>query len=232
MSAPGGVAGDAADEIFHRLFELRFRHEAIHQTEFQGGSAVTGSPVSQARARFGSDEKRQKLVDASGGKMPILISGCANRALGVAIIQIHRNGQLRAAADCRPVHDADDGLADFQHTPEGRGKSVEHLKHPLRSVFAESIPPQTLASGIQDDQLDVVALASMSDSPAIFGQHGFIEKECGPGRLRVYPGDAAVDAELHMLNWSGLRRSGCEVKSWVLQVQSFQHSWAFLAHLT
>src|SRR5258707_1115367 len=45
--------------------------------------------------------------------------------------KITESGQLRAAADCRSVHDAHDGLADFQHTCEGRVKGVEHLKHTL-----------------------------------------------------------------------------------------------------
>ncbi len=48
-------------------------------------SAVTGSPVrTSSKAVFGPT-RYGKIVEASGGKTPIEISGCANLALGVAI---------------------------------------------------------------------------------------------------------------------------------------------------
>ena len=48
-------------------------------------SAVTGSPVRTSSRAILGPTRKGRIVDASGGKMPMLISGWAKRAFGVAI---------------------------------------------------------------------------------------------------------------------------------------------------
>ena len=55
-----GVAADAVDEIFYRLFELRFRDEAIHHAEFQstlGGHRLAGQ--NKFECDLGPNQERQ-----------------------------------------------------------------------------------------------------------------------------------------------------------------------------
>ena len=145
----------------------------------------------------------------------MLISGWAKR-FRRGNDEIAESRQLGAAADGRAVHHADDGLADFQHSREGRVKRVEHLKHALRGVFADvDAAREDFAGGVQDDQLDFIALAGVQDSPGDFAEHGFIEKIV----FRTVEVILATPASMRNFtcsNWSGVRRSGCEVKSWVL----------------
>src|SRR5712664_3666876 len=132
-----GVAVNSADEIVHRLFELSFRHEAIYHAEFQRAlRRHRFTRQNKLKRDLWSDEKRQNC-------------GCKRRKNADADFRLGKPGlrrgnheiaegrQLRAAADRRSVHYADDGLAYFQHSRERRVKRVEHLKDTLGGIFTD-----------------------------------------------------------------------------------------------
>src|SRR5260370_11888617 len=194
-----GVAVNPADEILHCLFELSLWHEAIDHAELQSalrGHGFTGQ--NKLKGDLGSDEERQncrceRREDAD-----------ADFRLGKSRFwrrnhEITEGRQLGATPDRWPIHYTHDRFADFQHSRERRVKRVEHLKDALRGVFTNiDSATEHFASGIENDQLDVIPLPGMRDSPGDFTAHSFIETILFPtieGDLR----DAALTANPSML---------------------------------
>src|SRR5467141_2466604 len=227
------MAANSAHEIVHRLLELSLRHEAIHHAEFQ--RALCRHRVTrqnkfkrdlrsdEERQNSGSERREDADADFRLGK-PGLRGGNHEIAEG---------RQLRAAADRRSVHNAYNRLADFQHSREGRVKRIEHLKHTLRRVFTDiDSAAKDFAGRIENDQLNFLALAGMSDSPGDFAEHRFIEKIMYR-TVEGDPRDACVDAELHMLKL--FRVAPFRLRREFLGVDRLIHfprSWAFVALMT
>src|SRR6267143_1855910 len=72
-------------------------------------SAVTGSPVRTSSSAILGPTRKGRIVDASGGKMPMLISGWANRAFGVAITRSPK----AASSAPPPIAGLSDSAGDF-----------------------------------------------------------------------------------------------------------------------
>ncbi len=82
-------------------------------------------------------------------------------------------------------------------------KRVEHLKHALRGVFADvDSAAEDFAGRIDNDELDVIALAGMRDATGDFSQHGFIE-EIVFRTVESHSRDAVFDAEFYALKFFG-----------------------------
>ena len=191
------MAIDATYEVFDGFFELRFRDEAIDHAQVEsafGGDGFTGED--KLESDFGPDKKRQNR----GGKRRKNTDadfGLGEACFGSGNHKVTESGQLRAATDGRTIYDADNGLAQFEHSGEGSVEGVQHLKDALRSVFADvDAAAKNFAGRIENDQFDVLALAGVSDAVRHFAKHGFVEKivlRAGEGHAR----DTTVAPQLH-----------------------------------
>src|SRR6266567_5443738 len=147
-----GVATDPPDKIVHRSFKLSLRHKAVHHAEFQGSLSANGfASQNKLEGNFGSDEERQN----SGGERRKNTNAdfrLRKPSFRGGNHEIAKSRELSAAADGRSIHNADHGLADFQHSGKCGVKRVKHLKHALGSVFTNvDAAAKDLASGIENN---------------------------------------------------------------------------------
>jgi len=85
----------------HSRFQLVFGDQAIHQPKFQRAfRRYRLTRQHQLERNLWTDQVWQNC-DASGGNIPMVISGCANRASDWRL-QVSKSRQLRAATDRRP----------------------------------------------------------------------------------------------------------------------------------
>src|SRR5215472_4954832 len=131
------MAVDAVDEIVDDLLELSFGNEAIDDAKIEsafGAHWLAGK--NKFESDLGADQERQ-----NGGcqwrKDSDADFGLRKARFRSGDHQIAEGRKLRAAADGRAVHDANDRLAELQHAGESGVERVEHLKNPLRGILAD-----------------------------------------------------------------------------------------------
>jgi hypothetical protein len=207
------VRSDALDEFVHGRFELGFGDQASDQPEFQGAFGSNSfSSQNDFKGALWADEERKD----GGGERRKHADG--DFRLGEAGFRrgdykIAECSKFGTAADGRTVYDAEDRLADFEHSGEGGLESFEHLVDALRSVLANvDATAKNLASGIKDDELDFVVLTGKYDAVGNFAEHGFIE-EIVVGTVEGEACDAGIDAKSHEFETFrfATRRSGGEL---------------------
>src|SRR5579859_234565 len=198
-----GVSVDAVYEVFDGFFELRFRYEAIDHAKIQGALGGHGFAGQHKLERdFGTDEKRK-----NGGrkrrKNTNADFGLGEARFGRGDDEVAERRELRAAANGRTIHNANDGLAELEHAGKSGVKSVEHLEDALGGVFANvNAAAENFARGVENDQFDVVALAGIADAVRHFAEHGLVKKIMF-GAAHGHASYAAVATELDELELIG-----------------------------
>src|SRR5690242_14858393 len=198
-----GMAVDAVYEVVDRFFELRFGDEAIDHAEIE--SAFGGDRLARKyefESDFWTDEKRE-----NGGrkrrKNANTDFGLGKPRFGRGDHKVTEGREFRTAANGRTIYHANDGLAEFKHARKSGMKGIEHLEDALGSVFADvNSAAKDFASGIKDNQFDVIALAGVADAVGHFAEHGFVE-EVVLGAVHGHARDAAVATELYELEFVG-----------------------------
>src|SRR5207245_7768922 len=197
------VAVDSVHEVVDGLLELRFRDEAIDHAQLQ---RALGSHRFAAQNEFqcalGSYKKRQNR-GSERWKNTNDDFRLGKARFGGGNDQITESRQFRAAADGGPIHDANHGLADFEHSCECGVEGVEHLKNALRGVLADvHAATKDFAGGIEHNQFHIVPLSGRAYSVGHFAQHCLVEKIV----IRAVEGhsrDATVKTQLHVLKLVG-----------------------------
>lgn len=198
-----GVSVDAVYEVGDGFFELWFGDKTIDHAKIEsalGGDGFAGQH--KFEGDFWTDEKRKnrgrkRRKDADADFR------LGETRFGRGDDEVTESRELRAAADGRTIDNANDGLAEFEHAGKSGMKSVEHLEDTLRSVFADvDATAKDFASGVEDDQFDVVTLAGIADAIRHFAEHGFVEKIV-LGAAHGHAGDAAVATELDEFEFVG-----------------------------
>src|SRR5215831_11558226 len=209
------------------MFELRFRDEAIDHAEVE--SALRGHRLAcedEFQRDFWTDEKR-KNGGSKRRKNADTDFGLGEARLGRGDDEVAEGRKFRTAADGRTIHDRDDRLAELQHAGKSGMKGVEHLENALRGILANvDAAAKDFAGGIENDQFDVVALASITDAVGHFAEHGFVEKIV-LGAAHGHPGDAAVAAELDEFEFVGRALYWC-YKIFVDRLDHLKHSFGSL----
>src|SRR6267154_115355 len=171
------VRGDAVDKFVHRCFELGFGNQASDQPKFQctfGSNGFAGqnnfkSALWSDRERKDGGGERRKHADSDFGLREASFR-CSDN-------EIAESGEFGASADGWAVYDAEDGLADFQHSGEGGLEGVQHLINALGSVLADvDASPEYFARGVDGDELHFIVLTGEYDAVSNFAEHGFIEE--------------------------------------------------------
>jgi len=202
MVSTGQSGRNPADKMF-TVSGVEPPDEAIHHAEFRRAPRTVSPVRTSSSAILGRRERQivsERRKDADADSL-------ANRAFAWR----SRDRELQLAPrDRRSVHNADHGLADFQHPAKARETRQASEKH-AASVFADVDSAQkTLHAESRTISLSHRA-RRMNDSTGDFAEHGFIEKIMFR-TVEGHPRDAGVDAELHMLKLFGLRvRLRCEI---------------------
>src|SRR5216684_6668996 len=194
-----GMRADPRNQVFHGLFELRFRNQPVHQPQFVralGGHGFSGEH--QFERAFRPDEKRkngrgQRRENADG-----------DFRLGEARLwrgndQVSKRRQLRSAPDGRAVHNAHHGLAHLEHCRKRSVKRVQHLENALRGVLADvNASAKDLARGVQHDELRFVGFTGSFHAHGQLAQHRLVQQVVF-GAVERHPRRGSFDAETHVL---------------------------------
>src|SRR5215472_1622052 len=198
-----GVAVDAIHEIGDSFFELCFGDEPIDHAQLKsafGGHRFAGQDKLKGDFRSDQERKNRRSQRRKDANADFRLS---KARLGSSNHEVSKSRELRAATDGRTVHDADDRLAEFEHAGKSGVEGVEHLEDALGGIFADvDATTKDFAGGIENNQLDVVALAGIVDAVGHFAKHGLIEKIV-LGAVEGHAGDAAVATQLHEFEFFG-----------------------------
>src|SRR5207248_602044 len=197
------VSADAVYEVVDCLFEQRFGDEAIDHAEIESAfGSDRFAREHEFERNFWTDEKRK-----NGGrkrrKNANADFGLGETRLGRSDDEIAEGREFRTAADGRTIHHANDGLAELEHARKSGMKGIEHLEDALGSVLADvNTAAKDFASGIENNQFDVVAPAGVADAVCHFAEHGLVEKIM-LGAAHGHAGNAAIAAELDEFEFVG-----------------------------
>ena len=172
-------------------------------------SAVTGSPVNTSSSTTFGPTRYGKMVDASGGNTPMVISGCANRAFGVAITksQTPQARRLRRSPDRSPRRSPACLLRASDERPV---KRIQHLEHALRCILPNvNSAAEHLARRIQHKQFHVLAIAR-APMPSEISRSIASFKGCAPAGS-VSRATPPSTLNLTVLEPVGLPQSFCQI---------------------
>ena len=202
------MAGDARAEVFDGSVELRFGNETVDDAEIESALGGHGFAEEDEFERdFWADKERENR-------------GCERRKnaerdfwLGEAGFRrgnhhVAERGEFRASADRRTVDDTDDRLRGFKDACENGVERIEHLKDAIGGVFTDvDAAAKNLARRIEKDELDVVAVADVSDAVGHFAQHVFVE-EIVVGTAEGHARDAGIKMQFYELEIRGIAAGG------------------------
>ena len=202
------MAGDARTEVFDGAFELRFGNEAVDDAEIESALGGDGfAEENEFERDFWPNEerenrRRERRKNAEGD------FGLGEAGFWRGNHHVTERGEFRAAADGRAVDDADDGLGGFKDACENGVERVEHLKDAIGGVFADvDAAAENLAGGIEEDELDVEAIADVGDAVGHFAQHVFVE-EIVVGAAEGHARDAGFNLQFYELEIRGIAAGG------------------------
>src|SRR6267154_6145580 len=171
------VRGDAVDKLIHRCFELGFGNQASDQSQFQctfGGNGFAGQ--NNFKSALWSDQERK---DGGGERRKYADGdfGLREASFRCSDDEIAESGEFGASANGWAVYDAEDGLADLEHSGKGSLESFQHLVDTLRGVLADvNAAAKDFAGRVYDYELDFIVLAGEYDAVGDFAEHGLIEE--------------------------------------------------------